>query len=57
VAAAREAALKDSRIRVFAFEKGSNRGEEHRHTALQKAAGRFVCHLADERSLAAKSPA
>jgi glycosyltransferase involved in cell wall biosynthesis len=48
VAAAREAAARDARIRVFPFPKGERHGEFHRHAVLQEARGRFVCHIADD---------
>jgi glycosyltransferase involved in cell wall biosynthesis len=48
VAFAQEAAARDARIRVFSFAKGQRNGEEHRHTALQEARGRYVCHIGDD---------
>jgi GalNAc5-diNAcBac-PP-undecaprenol beta-1,3-glucosyltransferase len=40
--------LSDSRVRFFDFPKGERHGEAHRHVALQAAAGRIVCYLADD---------
>jgi hypothetical protein len=47
-AAAYGFAAEDRRIRVFAHPKGERNGEAWRHLALQQAAGRYVCHIADD---------
>jgi hypothetical protein len=48
VAAARGFAEEDPRVRVFAHPKGERNGEAWRHQALEQAAGRLVCHIADD---------
>ena len=50
--ATREAAARlvaeDPRVRFFDNPKGPNRGEGHRHAALQHAQGEIVCYLPDD---------
>jgi len=46
--ASHELAARDKRIRFFDFPKGPRKGERHRHTALEEAAGRFVAYLGDD---------
>lgn len=45
---ARSCEARDSRIRAFVFSKGARNGEEHRHTALGHAKGRYVAQIADD---------
>src|SRR6185503_5765455 len=40
--------LEDSRVRFFDFPKGARHGEEHRHAALQDAAGAVITYLSDD---------
>lgn len=48
IAAAETAASKDPRITAMAFEKGERHGEAHRHTALKRARGKYVCQIGDD---------
>lgn len=48
VAVAEAFARSDPRVRVFAHPKGERNGEAWRHLALQGAAGRYVCQIADD---------
>jgi glycosyltransferase involved in cell wall biosynthesis len=41
-------AERDSRVRVFAFEKGERHGEAHRHTAMAEARAPFVAQIGDD---------
>src|SRR4051794_5700176 len=41
-------AARDSRVRVFDFEKGERNGERHRDKVLALASGDLVAHLADD---------
>lgn len=40
--------LDDSRVRFFDFPKGARHGEQHRHAALQEAAGAVITYLSDD---------
>lgn len=46
--AVRKMAARDSRIRLFPFEKGERHGEALRHIALKEATGEAVCYLTDD---------
>jgi glycosyltransferase involved in cell wall biosynthesis len=45
---ARVLAARDSRVEVFAFEKGERHGEAHRHTILTGADSDFVAQIGDD---------
>ncbi len=45
---ARAAGERDPRIRALVHPKGERSGEAWRHLALERAQGRYVCHIADD---------